>query len=747
MDEAESLPILSVFDALQILQANDSIPYRAVKDICLKCNIPQNVANEARLNRKFNEVLKQQTYARKKSKLEEWTSGSKKEEFCRYLPEADEVIENNSSDEEYIPGASPPKRPRHRPKKPLTDSLNSSTINKRVSNIMPTLQDIADTENTSLMQFLIIVLVKLCRRFNFPNLANLLYTVFISMTDIGTSQQISVEKSAYMMVSQELGRDRYSDLRHTLMSEGCEAQPWYKVNAHCNAITPERIPVTIDPDEGVVGYRFHFEDACKVFVHRALLSVDMSDDEVPDNLYITCKDGADGSGQHFRRATVQVAVKGNILLYSFTPLSICSGTNPEGPVIWNNPAPNSALTQHPLAVIGAKEDKEDVLRPFIPQIEAEIIAASQNGIDMDYMGKTIHVCVHSSLTMMDGKMYSALQGTGGAYCQMCRTTKADCHDVEQATQGYSIDRNINDMHEIYSILTDGGEQPITKKPDDYETRAGVTSEPITKRDLNHGISATHAWLCLASFFLNILYHLVAKDKTWGFGNKADQRYKTLMKAKVKVQDVFEKVLGRRIDTADATGHSGNSLTGPLARRFFSKKCRDLLSQLVKGTDLDFIVKLHLNFSVILRIISSKDRKIDVYQFRLFCRNTYIDILVHFKWVVLTPTAHKVLAHAAELISNNSDLGLGNFSEEGLEACHKLIRRFRASWTLQSSDDANLKDLIKKLWLVSDPLFYSFRKTLKCPKCGSTGHQRKCPVMDTLEDKHEDDIMVEEMFVE
>ena len=52
-----------------------------------------------------------------------------------------------------------------------------------------------------------------------------------------------------------------------------------------------------------------------------------------------------------------------------------------------------------------------------------------------------------------------------------------------------------------------------------------------------------------------------------------------------------------------------------------------------------------------------------------------------------------------------------------------------------------------MWLVSDPLFYSFRKTLKCPKCGSTGHQRKCPVMDTLEDKHEDDVMVEEMFVE
>ena len=63
---------------------------------------------------------------------------------------------------------------------------------------------------------------------------------------------------------------------------------------------------------------------------------------------------------------MHVAVKGNILLYSFTPLKICAGDNAEGEVLWRNTAPNSAYTQRPLAVIGAKEDTEDVLRPFIP---------------------------------------------------------------------------------------------------------------------------------------------------------------------------------------------------------------------------------------------------------------------------------------------------------------------------------------------------------------------------------------------
>ena len=219
--------------------------------------------------------------------------------------------------------------------------------------------------------------------------------------------------------------------------------------------------------------------------------------------------------------------------------------------------------------------------------------------------------------------------------------------------------------------------------------------------------------------------MVAEDKTWGFGTKGTARHTNLMAAKAKVQELYKSILGRTVDTADAAGHSGNSMTGNLCKRLFDKDCRNLLSKIVQGEDLIHIKKLNLNLYVILRIINSKDRKIDIVKFGDLCRSTYIYILVNFAWVFLTPTAHKVIAHATELIDNNMQHGLGKFSEEGLEATHKLIRRFRASWTLQSNDEANLKDLTKKLWLVSDPLFYSFRKTLKCLKCGSTGHRRKC----------------------
>ena len=248
--------------------------------------------------------------------------------------------------------------------------------------------------------------------------------------------------------------------------------------------------------------------------------------------------------------------------------------------------------------------------------------------------------------------------------------------------------------------------------------------------------------------MHILYHIVAKDKIWGFGNKADTRHKKLMTAKGNVQKTLANALGTIIDIVDATGHTGNSINGNIAKAFFSEKCRKLLPQLVKVREQLLVInKLHLNMNVILRIASTKKHKIDIIKFRMLCNDTYIHILTNLKWVDLTPTVHKVLAHAPELIENNLCMGVGNLSEEGLEACHKIMRRFRTSWTLQTNDDANIKDLIKKMWLVSDPLFYSYRRTIKCSKCGATGHQRKCPFVQDAVNKSESDLLVEEMFID
>ena len=374
---------------------------------------------------------------------------------------AAELNEETAADVDYVPTLQAVARA-GRFKAPLSHTMDRSTIDKRVKGVMKPLEAIAKAENTSLTQLLLLVLVKLCRRLHMTALAKLLYSVFISMSDIEKTNVMSIEKSAHMMVSQELGRTRYTDLRSTLLSERFEAQPWYKVNAHCESITPERIPVTLDQNEGVCGYRYSFRDVCTYFINRAILTTTIDASNVPDKLYIGGKDGTDGSGQHYRRATVHVAVKGNILLYSFTPLVLCSGDTAEGDVLWRNTAPNSALTQRPLALIGAKENRDDVLRPLIPQIESEIVAVSRDGFLMPCMGKDVHVTVNSDLSMFDGKMHAALQGTAGAFCQMCKFSKINCHCKEYVVNGFPIDRNIADMHSIFSMVTKDGTEPVCK---------------------------------------------------------------------------------------------------------------------------------------------------------------------------------------------------------------------------------------------------------------------------------------------
>ena len=66
MDNPEILPILSMYEALQILDANNAITLRAIKQIYSKCNIPENPSTEGRFRRKLTKGLKQRARARKK---------------------------------------------------------------------------------------------------------------------------------------------------------------------------------------------------------------------------------------------------------------------------------------------------------------------------------------------------------------------------------------------------------------------------------------------------------------------------------------------------------------------------------------------------------------------------------------------------------------------------------------------------------------------------------------------------------
>ena len=124
--------------------------------------------------------------------------------------------------------------------------------------------------------------------------------------------------------------------------------------------------------------------------------------------------------------------------------------------------------------------------------------------------------------------------------------------------------------------------------------------------------------------------------------------------------------------------------------------RKLFTQGIDSTKLrEQIDELVLNMAVILTIINS-DRHVKVDEFREFCRKTYLHV-VSIPWIELTPSAHTVLGHSAELVEENGHRGLHNFTESGLEANNKFLRQYRIMKARKTDQHDNLSDCINRLW--------------------------------------------------
>ena len=136
-------------------------------------------------------------------------------------------------------------------------------------------------------------------------------------------------------------------------------------------------------------------------------------------------------------------------------------------------------------------------------------------------------------------------------------------------------------------------------------------------------------------------------------------------------------------------------------------------------------------------MSSKE-KIDVDMYREFCLDLYVYLLEKFprvvhrqlpgSWISITPTVHKMLAHSWELIESNDRKGLGVLDESGLEGCNKILRNVRTSKARKLSQNVNLVDTLRRMWLSSDPIVNSERNRVKpvCSTCSNVGHtSRSC----------------------
>ena len=136
-----------------------------------------------------------------------------------------------------------------------------------------------------------------------------------------------------------------------------------------------------------------------------------------------------------------------------------------------------------------------------------------------------------------------------------------------------------------------------------------------------------------------------------------------------------------------------------------------VTTLIPSEFRDAIDIIHCNLSAILRVYNSS-QEVETEKLDALCKETYEFIVITFPWVNITPTLHKLLAHCTVLILNcNNGFGLKEYSEEAIEACNKLIRKYRDNLSRKSSFSLNIKDIFIRLLSQSDPILRSFRRTL------------------------------------
>ena len=292
----------------------------------------------------------------------------------------------------------------------------------------------------------------------------------------------------------------------------------------------------------------------------------------------------------------------NIFAKMMVPLSLSDSATDE--YLWKNPTPNSAFWTRPVALIAEKESP-DLIKFINEKYEPEEQSLRENGIVVAHNGLMFQVDVIIESSMKDMKVRMVESGLGGADCLMCYTQQLDWKDVQKIEQDnfFAITRSADKTLELYEQFMEekGG---IIRRKNDYETRAGLTTPPLSSSD-HHYITLTHQYINGTSWFLKFFYRIKANLLLWTVRGSDSQD--KLTKAKKDVLKHIEDTTGLKLDQVESSGgNTGTSATGSQGRRFFSHELRSNIIDSLPSIYQGKIYSLMQTYSVILRAVSSTD---------------------------------------------------------------------------------------------------------------------------------------------
>ncbi|CAF4068911.1 unnamed protein product [Rotaria sordida] len=269
---------------------------------------------------------------------------------------------------------------------------------------------------------------------------------------------------------------------------------------------------------------------------------------VPNHLSYREKTGHDGAGSmSIYRSTENPMSDPNIFCKMFVPLALKDEKSDE--ILWQNESPNSALYARPLLLVVEKENHE-LFRFVNETYEHQEKSLEQNGLIFQYKNETYNVKIKIEASMKDMKVRMAESGLGGAQCLMCSTKQEDWKDLKKISDPnfFHINQTAEKTLALYNQLVDN-DGNILKCKNDYDTRTGVTSKPLSIND-QHFITITHQYINGTSWILKIMSHMRANILSWIIHGKDKQN--RISKEKKAMLTIIQDKTGLRFDQCDST---------------------------------------------------------------------------------------------------------------------------------------------------------------------------------------------------
>ena len=398
-----------------------------------------------------------------------------------------------------------------------------------------------------------------------------------------------------------------------------------------------------------------------------------------------------------------------------------------GDTIWKEQDPQSSRAAHPWIITVERECNENV-RPIFdhiinPQVEerrshrlidnkseerrtsrksgrgAGQAGDQQRSEDLQKSlimvavpcGHIISISTDIDVSGMDSKMIRSNNGRTGSFCYLCRTSRAEAHDLAIVERGFFCDMSAEDL--IEKIEDWMGEVPreewenyeFVSARGDEKVRFVVKHAPFsTVVDTVHCYAVLHTGLLrLFGWFEQLLIRL-ASDCPWNVGALPPL-------AKQRKENAEEEWKGEKLGPLIGFRHlrAPNQVTGNMVKVFFSEERRgEVLEavgslkawQLSRGRDMTVEEKENLRLllqrlNVINRVMSS-DSVVKIMDFRSFCLETYSMILRNFPKASITETVHRLLSHSWEFMVLNNNCGLLRYGEGGSESMHHVERANR-----------------------------------------------------------------------